>query len=107
MPQSFHRVGNAPRFVFQISNFKSQISNRKYEQSRLAGYAIQRLNAHRATYLCEIREIRGQNLFDTPPWVAGEAQDKDFSVSNENPGRSESPTADNSRLRSETGFQMF
>ncbi len=27
--QSFNRVGNAPRFVFQISNLKSQISNLK------------------------------------------------------------------------------
>ncbi len=28
MPHSFNRVGNAPRFVFQISNLKYEISNR-------------------------------------------------------------------------------
>jgi hypothetical protein len=30
MTRSFNRVGNAPRFVFQISNLKSQIRNFKY-----------------------------------------------------------------------------
>ena len=29
MSHSFNRVGNAPRFVFQISDFKSQIRNLK------------------------------------------------------------------------------
>ncbi len=40
--QSFNRVGNAPRFVFQISNTKFQI-----EQSRPAGHAVKRANANR------------------------------------------------------------
>ena len=37
MTHVFNRVGNAPRFVFQISNLKSQI-----EQARPAGHAGKR-----------------------------------------------------------------
>ncbi len=42
MAHSFNRVGNAPRFVFQISNTKLQI-----EQSRPTGHAVERANANR------------------------------------------------------------
>ena len=45
MAHSFNRLGNAPRFVFQISNSKSQI-----EQSRPAGHAVTRVNANRVRY---------------------------------------------------------
>ncbi len=38
MPQSSNRVGNAPRFVFQILNLKSQI-----EQARPAGHVVKSL----------------------------------------------------------------
>ena len=42
MALSFSRVGNAPRFVFQISNTKFQT-----EQSRPAGHVVKRANANR------------------------------------------------------------
>ena len=45
MAHSFIRVGNAPRFVLQISNLKSQI-----EQSGPAGLAVKRATANRVQY---------------------------------------------------------
>ena len=45
MAHSFNRVGNAPRFVSQISNTKFQI-----EQARPAGHAVKRANANRVQY---------------------------------------------------------
>ena len=52
MAHSFIRVGNAPRFVLQISNLKSQISNLKsqIEQSGPAGLAVKRATANRVQY---------------------------------------------------------
>ena len=36
----FNRVGNAPRFKFQISNFKSQISNLKSQISNIVLHTL-------------------------------------------------------------------
>ena len=32
----------------------------------------------RSVFICEIREIRGQNLFHALPWVVGEARARHF-----------------------------
>ncbi len=45
MAHLFNRVGNAPRFKFQISNTKSQI-----EQSLSAGHAVKRADANRVQH---------------------------------------------------------
>ena len=47
LTHSFNRVGNAPRFVFQISNFKSQIVQSRPAGTRLNKITPKRDNPHK------------------------------------------------------------
>ena len=68
MTHLFNRVGNAPRFVFQISNTKFQA-----EQSRPDGHAVKRTNANRPAAKIDSAQS-GQLYLERPSLFAEEKQ---------------------------------